>query len=673
MTIGSDIGTDARVGGAVASPSITQGLTELDVLLAMENAAPDGLLVVGPDGRIVRANRRMGELAGCDPAELVGRSVETLVPHGSRPAHRRARARYLADPRVRPMGAGLALALRRRDGSELPVDVAQAPLRTPVGTFVLAAVRDDRLRRAAEAENRAQARQLAAVAELSHLAIVGEAPEVVMERAAKLVAETLCVDRAEVLELAPDGGELRVRAAVGWPEEPVRELGVPVDPRSPAGLALASRETVVVEDLANDGRFGDPETPLARGVASGVCVVVPGRDRPFGVLGAYGREPRSFSTNAIDLLQSIANILGDVIERTRADAAVRASERRLAEAQRIAHLGSWEWDIVADEIVWSDEVYRIFGLSSERPPLSYGEFLDAVHAEDRGAVDRAVRAALEQGRPYSIQHRVVRPDGSERVVHERGEVTRDPGGKPVRMVGTVLDVTERRRMEEELERRLERLRKLERTRRLLLAHLVRAREEEAARIAGDIHDDPLQKLAALSLRLGMLREALEDRGLAQQLAAVERTVGQAIASLRTLLFELRPVALDREGLAAAVRELLERIGEEAGFTSEVQVVGDGEPESENRIVCYRIIQEAITNVRKHARASRVSVRIEQLRDGTRVQIRDDGVGFDPGRVHQAPGHLGLPAMRERAELAGGWLRVDSARGAGTAVEFWIPA
>ncbi len=363
----------------------------------------------------------------------------------------------------------------------------------------------------------------------------------------------------------------------------------------------------------------------------------------------------------------------DDTARRAAEEALRAAERRLAEAQRIAHLGSWEWDILRDEIAWTDEVYRIFGLPPEGPSPSYGAFLASVHPEDRGPVDRAVRAALEEDRPYSIQHRIVRPDGSERIVHERGEVTRDEAGRPVRMVGTVLDVTERWWMEQELARRLERLRRSEAERRRLLARLVRAREEEAARIAGDIHDDPLQKLAALSLRLGMLRESLIDQGLAEQVEAVERTVTQTIASLRTLLFELRPVALDRDGLGAAVRELLGRIGKETGFTWEVEEVGDGALGDEGRTVCYRLIQEAITNVRKHAHASQVSIRIEQAGDGARVTVRDDGVGFDPARVPEVGGHLGLRTMRERAELAGGWLRVESVPRAGTTVEFWIPA
>ena len=125
---------------------------------------------------------------------------------------------------------------------------------------------------------------------------------------------------------------------------------------------------------------------------------------------------------------------------------------RLTEAQRIAHLGNWEWDIVSSALVWSDEVYRIFGLTPQQFGADYKAFLQAVHPEDRQFVDAQVRAALEQTHPYSIDHRIVRPDGSVRYVHEQAEVFCNEEGQPVKMLGTVQDITERKQAEEELRR-----------------------------------------------------------------------------------------------------------------------------------------------------------------------------------------------------------------------------
>jgi PAS domain S-box-containing protein len=131
---------------------------------------------------------------------------------------------------------------------------------------------------------------------------------------------------------------------------------------------------------------------------------------------------------------------------------LRKSVASLAEAQRIAHLGNWDWDIVNNELRWSDEIYRIFGLIPQQFGATYEAFLNSVHPDDREFVKEAVNKSLYENEPYSIDHRIVLPDGSERIVHEQAEVFFDNAGKPIRMMGTVQDVTERKRIEEERQR-----------------------------------------------------------------------------------------------------------------------------------------------------------------------------------------------------------------------------
>jgi PAS domain S-box-containing protein len=150
----------------------------------------------------------------------------------------------------------------------------------------------------------------------------------------------------------------------------------------------------------------------------------------------------------------------DVTERRRAEEALRRSEAGLAEAQRMAHLGNWEWDMVADEVYWSDEVFRIYGFAPKAFVPTLERLLEVVHPDDREALKVAIDGALYRGEPYDFEHRIVRPDGEERVVHRRAEVARDEGGKPIKMVGTVHDITERKRAEEDMKeanRRLEEL------------------------------------------------------------------------------------------------------------------------------------------------------------------------------------------------------------------------
>jgi diguanylate cyclase (GGDEF)-like protein/PAS domain S-box-containing protein len=141
-----------------------------------------------------------------------------------------------------------------------------------------------------------------------------------------------------------------------------------------------------------------------------------------------------------------------ITERKKAEEALRRSEASLAEAQRMAHLGSWEWDVRTGEVWWSDETFRIYGFEPQAFVPTFEKLLVAVvHPEDKKMLSRAVEAALHEDLPYDFEHRIVRPDGEVRVVHRWAEVMRDESGEPLRMVGAVHDVTERKALEEQLQ------------------------------------------------------------------------------------------------------------------------------------------------------------------------------------------------------------------------------
>ena len=250
-------------------------------------------------------------------------------------------------------------------------------------------------------------------------------------------------------------------------------------------------------------------------------------------------------------------------------------------------------------------------------------------------------------------------------------ITRVEGREPPVFAGYLRDLTERRRAEQEVRDSLERLRRTDEERRRLLSKVVAAQEEERRRIAGEIHDDSVQVMAAVGIRLENLRRQLQDDEQGTTIDQVQRTVQLAIDRLRRLLFELRPMALDREGLVGALRTYLEQVTQDTdlGYRLENRLLS--EPSPETRLALYRIIQEAVTNARKHARASRVVVRLEERDNGTVVRVSDDGVGFEMDRS-SGPGHLGLSAMREQAEMTQGRFRVDSTPGKGTVVEVWVP-
>ena len=224
----------------------------------------------------------------------------------------------------------------------------------------------------------------------------------------------------------------------------------------------------------------------------------------------------------------------------------------------------------------------------------------------------------------------------------------------------------------ELSDSLRSLRLVEDARRKLVGKLVHAQEEERVRIAEDIHDDPVQKVVAASMRLQLIRKQVQDPDVRASLDKLLESIRASIFSLRHMIFELHPSVLEHEGLAPALREHMAKLESELEF--ELQDDFQEQPSGETRVLLFRIAQEALGNVHKHARAQRVEIHLSQHDGGFKVEIRDDGVGFTPPqRLSSAPGHLGLSSMRERAELAGGWCQVHSLPDCGTTVQFWLPA
>lgn len=224
-----------------------------------------------------------------------------------------------------------------------------------------------------------------------------------------------------------------------------------------------------------------------------------------------------------------------------------------------------------------------------------------------------------------------------------------------------------------LGRALEALDRLEQERRRLAADLVDAEEKERTRIAAEVHDDSLQVLTALDMRIQTLALAEEHAERRRALEAAQEIVRLASDRLRNLVFDLRPPELERVGLGVVLRASLERLSAESGIDVDLQDDLETSPPPEAGIVLYRIAQEALANVRRHARAGSALVNLSQQDGGFLLQVRDDGQGFDPAdHAGQSSRHFGLTVMRERAETVGGWIRVESLPGKGTVVEAWVP-
>jgi signal transduction histidine kinase len=205
----------------------------------------------------------------------------------------------------------------------------------------------------------------------------------------------------------------------------------------------------------------------------------------------------------------------------------------------------------------------------------------------------------------------------------------------------------------------------------LIGLLLRAHEDERRWIAQALHDDPIPAMAAVSIRLGELVGQLDGEQRAEAERLGEETK-KAIGSLRTLIFELEPVALRTDGLAVALSRDLQ--GMSTGeIEAQLDFAAASEPAEATTTMLYRMTSEALANVEKHATASHVRVLVDEREGQWLARVSDDGCGFDPkSGMRVRPGHLGLASMRERLEVAGGSLCVESAHGAGSVVEIRIP-
>ena len=389
---------------------------------------------------------------------------------------------------------------------------------------------------------------------------------------------------------------------------------------------------------------------------------LPGRSDP-SVLWAVDVVPLCDDDGVVTDGMLIAR---DVTEQRRAEQALRTSQRQLAEAQRVAQVGGWEWDLASGLITLSDQLREILGA----PGGSVHDLDRAidvmVHPADRPAVRRTLGRASTDIAPVSLEHRVVRPDGSVRTVLARGEGVPDDTGRIVRVVGTDQDVTDLRRADAE--------------RRRLLGRLYQLQEGQDRTLAADLHDGHVQGLAALGLRLEQARLRLGAAGEPEVHALLWQAaedLSAEIASLRRTIGRLRPFVLDQEGLEAALREEAAHARARAPLLAcEVtsELAGQRfDPATETAL--FRVAQQALANVTDHAQARCAAVDLCWSEDGVALFVADDGQGFDPehvrvlGEVHS----FGLIAMRERVEALGGRFSLATAPGRGTRVEAWVPA
>jgi PAS domain S-box-containing protein len=348
------------------------------------------------------------------------------------------------------------------------------------------------------------------------------------------------------------------------------------------------------------------------------------------------------------------------------------SERNLRWAEQLAHVGYFARDLLTGRSQWSEETFRILGLPSQSEPVDSNFFRRFIHPEDCDRIIQTITEAVQAAKPFNAEFRIVRPDGGVRTLNYCGEVSCNESGQPVRFFGAVLDITDRREAEQELRNSREQLR-------ALTGRLEAVREEERTRLAREIHDVLAQELTRLKLDLAWLNRRLsqppgsiDPAPLQHKLEAMLAATDTAVTTVQRIATELRPVVLDTLGLCAAIEWQAQDFATHSGIRCVAQL-----PLAAITLPCqlstvlFRILQESLTNVARHAQATQVMIHLEPAPDSVSLTIHDNGRGFEGGQPTE-PQSLGLLGMRERAALLGGRCHITSGPGQGTTVEAWLP-
>jgi PAS domain S-box-containing protein len=356
----------------------------------------------------------------------------------------------------------------------------------------------------------------------------------------------------------------------------------------------------------------------------------------------------------------------DITERKRAEEELRESERRFREiAENMP-------GVVCTSTPDGNKIYfissgyeELFGRTRASLIENPKTLLEGMHPEDRQ------RVVAQMGRPargeaFVEEYRVVRPDGSLRWVSDRAFPIKNAQGELYRVCSVTEDITPRKEMEEQLRRSREQLRHF-------AANLNTEIESERSRIAHALHDELGQNLTALRMYLGRLQKQCTGNQPAHEMIdRAQDIVGNAGTAMRRIVGDLRPLALDNFGLVAAAETLVKDFSASAGLAVDLKAESgfDDLPDS-HKTALYRVLQESLNNIAKHAQASSVKVRIEHADSGVTLTVRDDGRGLSPD-ARSKPDSYGLFGMAERAAQYSGNLSIDSAPGAGTKVSFWLP-
>lgn len=421
---------------------------------------------------------------------------------------------------------------------------------------------------------------------------------------------------------------------------------------------------------------------------SGVPVIWSSGDRGISFVALWSALwcGKIFAQRTVELEHTRAGLHQEVEQRKQAEQALLTINEQLESriAQRTAELqtaldrwnlvtqathdGVYDWDLVTHQVLCSPHWKTMHGFPQQNDQESPEQWAERIHPDDRDRVLGHLDEYLAMRRAeFREEYRIQRCDGRWIWVLDRGVSLWNEAGQAVRLVGSEKDITERKQAEDMLRRHEAQLEEL-------AAKLLSAQERERQRLARELHDDFTQRLAVLAVDIGSLERSFpSDASLRDHLQHLRQAAGQLAHDAQAFAYQLHPSLLEHLGLEAAVRDHVDEFRRRTGLS--VRYVRRDIPKSlpiDTATCLYRVTQECLQNIHKHAEASEVLVRLLSTPNGVGVCIRDNGKGFsrDPDAI-VSPG-LGLISMEERVHLMNGTFRIRTYPGGGTEVHAWVP-
>ncbi len=379
------------------------------------------------------------------------------------------------------------------------------------------------------------------------------------------------------------------------------------------------------------------------------------------------RESRVLIIATLMLILTAVLCVGEQWLHRRLTREIRLTGDQLRLAMKSGHAVAWNWDLKSGWDVLLGDLDTMFGIASDQQAGDVADFVRYVHPEDQAAMWEAMTEARESGREFRASLRVVRNDGTIRWVTARGRFQYAANGAPQRLYGIAMDITERHEMEEQLRESQDRLADF--SYRLLEAH-----ELERARIARELHDDIGQRMAVMTMDLDGLMHLLplSTADLRVRIATMSNRAIDLAKDVQAISHRLHSSKLDHLGIALAAAAFCHELSQHHGITIQFSAGEIPDKLPKDVALClFRVLQEAVTNAVRHGHPRQVTVGLRASDADMRLDIVDDGSGFDPVLAMKGPG-LGLISMRERLGLVGGELRIESRPGAGTAIRARAP-